>query len=135
MAKGEAGVLEVKSDAQKSIEGILTSNPFNEYHTVPVEMNGDSSDHSRSHLISLGKTALDYADKKDGAIIHYRKRRYFLINGYNDHQGIEEFAMGKSDYRGLEGTWKDAEDGQLSGHAIEQGSVDSTIARAWRLLE
>jgi GH15 family glucan-1,4-alpha-glucosidase len=28
---------------------------------------------------------------------------------------------------GLVGTWKDAEDGHLQGHAIEQGSVDSTV--------
>lgn len=64
---------------------------------------------------------------KDGAIIHYRKRRYCLINGYSPEAGIEEFSIGKSHYRHLEGTWRDAEDGKLDGNAIEQGSVDSTI--------
>ena len=65
--------------------------------------------------------------KRDGSIIHYRKRRYFLINGYSPDNGIQEFAIGKAHYRHLEGTWRDAEDGILSGNAIEQGSVDSTI--------
>lgn len=65
--------------------------------------------------------------KKDGAMIHYRKRRYFLINGYSEDYGLEEFTTGKAHYRGLEGTWRDAEDGELSFHPIEQGSVDSTI--------
>jgi len=65
--------------------------------------------------------------KRNGAMIHYRKKRYFLINGYNENHGVEEFTTGKAHYRNFEGTWKAAETGQLDGHPIEQGSVDSTI--------
>lgn len=63
------------------------------------------------------------------AMVHYRKRRYFWISGMKDdgEKGIDTFTTGKSEYRGLEGTWKDAEDGVLHENAIEQGSVDSTI--------
>lgn len=85
-------------------------------------------------------------------VIHYRQNRYFLIGGttsdpvscvkseplqefhplfkneeHIDHCGIVGFSIGKSNYRGLEGTWRDAEDGVLSGFPIEQGSVDSTV--------
>ncbi|MBP9773352.1 MAG: glycoside hydrolase family 15 protein [Candidatus Peribacteraceae bacterium] len=85
-------------------------------------------------------------------VIHYRQNRYFLVGGttsdplncktsdppdafhpffkkdeHIDHCGIVGFSIGKSNYRGLEGTWRDAEDGQLSGFPIEQGSVDSTV--------
>jgi GH15 family glucan-1,4-alpha-glucosidase len=64
---------------------------------------------------------------KQGAIVHYRKRRYFLINGYTETQGVEDFSVGKVHYKNLEGTWKDAEDGVLAGNPIDQGSVDSVI--------
>ncbi len=62
-------------------------------------------------------------------VIHYRKRRYFLIFGEweKSGDGIVEFATGKSNYMGKEGTWRDAEDGRLEGNPIEQGSVDSTV--------
>lgn len=62
------------------------------------------------------------------AMVHYRKQRYFWISGLNGEQsGIDSFTTGKSEYLGMEGTWKDAEDGVLQEHAIEQGSVDSTV--------
>lgn len=85
-------------------------------------------------------------------VIHYRDERYFLVGGESSapetcvtgyrgsafdsvlHSklstqrcGISSFTVGKTNYRGLEGTWRDAEDGELSGHPIEQGSVDSTV--------
>ena len=87
------------------------------------------------------------------SVIHYRQTRYFLIGGETNNPqecfighavdayasvlhsmkrvnscGISSFTVGKSNYRGLEGTWRDAEDGELSHNPIEQGSVDSTIA-------
>jgi GH15 family glucan-1,4-alpha-glucosidase len=42
--------------------------------------------------------------------------------------GISSFTVGKTAYRGLEGTWRDAEDGELTRNPIEQGSVDSTVS-------
>lgn len=73
----------------------------------------------------VGDTAL--FDPKIGCILHYKSDRFFLINFYNDdHFGVEHYAIGKKG-GGLEGTWRDAEDGKLEMHAIAQGSVDSTI--------
>ncbi|NLG07185.1 glycoside hydrolase family 15 protein [Candidatus Peribacteria bacterium] len=87
------------------------------------------------------------------SVIHYRQTRYFLIGGMSstpaqclekiqsgryastlremaqlDRCGVSSFTVGKNNYQGMEGTWKDAEDGELSRNTIEQGSVDSTIA-------
>ncbi len=87
------------------------------------------------------------------SVIHFRQTRYFLVGGTCDKSdkcfvghhggrygsilpsmeqlkscGISSFTTGKSEYRGLEGTWRDAEDGHLSRNPIEQGSVDSTIS-------
>lgn len=86
------------------------------------------------------------------SVIHFRQKRYFLIGGQTSNGeectighrggqfasvihsmkevgscGINTFTTGKANYRGLEGTWRDAEDGILSQHPIEQGSVDSTV--------
>ena len=46
---------------------------------------------------------------------------------HSEHSGIDDYAVGIQDFRGAEGTWRDAEDGKLSGDAVADGSVDSTI--------
>ncbi|MEW5800564.1 MAG: glycoside hydrolase family 15 protein [bacterium] len=62
-------------------------------------------------------------------IVHYKNERYFLVNVYaNTKYGIDQFATGNKEYGDFIGTWKDAEDGILSGNPISQGSVDSVIA-------
>ncbi len=66
-------------------------------------------------------------DPRNQALIHYKDKRYFLINCCNEKKyGVEHFACGLKETQGLEGTWRDAEDGVLSGSAVAQGSVDST---------
>jgi GH15 family glucan-1,4-alpha-glucosidase len=63
------------------------------------------------------------------AVLHYRKKRYLLVNGRweNSIKGLDQYAVGKSSYGDKEGTWRDAEDGELGGNSIEQGSVDSCV--------
>jgi GH15 family glucan-1,4-alpha-glucosidase len=39
--------------------------------------------------------------------------------------GIYRWATGKKEFDGQQGTWRDAEDGELQGNPIAQGSVDS----------
>src|SRR5258705_12462142 len=75
---------------------------------------------------SAGETAMFDPDSR--SIIHYKSKRYFLINVAVDANiGIDEYACGRSGIGGSEGTWRDAEDGVLSMNAIQQGAVDSTI--------
>jgi GH15 family glucan-1,4-alpha-glucosidase len=75
----------------------------------------------------LGNTA--FYDPQLKAVIHYRGPRYVLINvSLGGQYGVDEWATGTKEFRGLEGTWRDAEDGRLGGNPIAQGSVDSTIA-------
>ncbi len=63
------------------------------------------------------------------AVIHYKQKRYFLINGTTtEENGIYQFATGQKESFGREGTWRDAEDGILEGNPIAQGAVDSTIS-------
>lgn len=80
------------------------------------------------HLLGneVGDTA--YYDPHNQALIHYKNKRYFLMNCCDPTKcGVEHFACGLKETHGLEGTWKDAEDGTLSGNPIAQGSVDSTV--------
>lgn len=63
------------------------------------------------------------------SLLHYKGERYFLINIWANHKfGIDFFATGNKEMGTAIGTWKDAEDGVLSGNPIAQGSVDSVIA-------
>lgn len=63
------------------------------------------------------------------AVIHYKRKRYFLVSGNTSQRGsIFQIATGHKETSQLEGTWRDAEDGVLSGNPIAQGSVDSVIS-------
>jgi len=80
----------------------------------------------------VGDTA--YYDPRLKAVIHYRAARYFLAGfcrtgaSGSDVHGVSAYATGVCGFRGAEGTWRDAEDGDLSGNPISQGAVDSTIS-------
>jgi glucoamylase len=76
----------------------------------------------------VGDTALYDPDLH--SVIHYKRDRYFLIGGGRPPgYRLDGWATGKKRVNGVEGTWRDAEDdGELSGNAIAQGSVDSTVA-------
>jgi len=75
-----------------------------------------------------GDTA--YYDPGDGTIVHYKGRRVAVIGGLCCDCGFDEYSIGLARIEGKVGSWKDAEDGKLSGNAIEHGSVDSTIGFA-----
>ena len=76
---------------------------------------------------SVGDTAA--FDPKTGGLIHYKEERYFLANAKgHDSEGLFQYATGQKGVKGKEGTFKDAEDGLLSGNPIAQGSVDSVIS-------
>jgi glucoamylase len=76
----------------------------------------------------IGDTA--FFDPESLALIHYKKHRFFLIN---TEPQFDNFSTGRKAFRDQEGTWRDAEDGELSGGAKTEGSVDSTIQLSFRL--
>lgn len=93
----------------------------------------------------VGDTA--YYEPERRSVYHYKGARWFLINAATPgkqstdakdtvegwHIGVQQWACGHKGVNNLEGTWKDAEDGTLSGNAIAQGSVDSTVAAHLRV--
>jgi len=67
-------------------------------------------------------------DPTTRAVIMYKDDAYFLLNTCDQNKaGVEHWAIGTKRVGGAEGTWRDAEDGQLGRNAISQGSVDATV--------
>src|SRR3990172_11458000 len=78
-----------------------------------------------------GDTA--YFDPEKHVIIHYKGRRVFLINMASDFDSFDDYSIGNFDIDGKEGTFKDAEDGELEKNPIEHGSVDSVVGFSMQL--
>ncbi len=74
----------------------------------------------------VGDTAAFYPGNR--TVFHYKRSSYFMFNGRSQGGGIFQFSTGIKRFHAAEGTWRDAEDGELMGNAIAQGSVDSAIS-------
>lgn len=62
------------------------------------------------------------------AILHYRGRRAFVISAFDDQKNkFDQHSIGLFGIEGREGTYRDADDGELSMSTVEHGRVDSTI--------
>jgi GH15 family glucan-1,4-alpha-glucosidase len=61
------------------------------------------------------------------AIMHYRGRRVFIVAGEVGGKPFDQHTVGLFGIEGHEGSWRDAEDGQLSGSSVEHGRVDSVL--------
>ena len=72
-------------------------------------------------------TALYVPD--DHYILDYKGRCSLLVSGkFSDSSdSFDQYAVGNFGIEGKEGTWRDAEDGELSGSAVEHGGVDSVV--------
>lgn len=71
-------------------------------------------------------TALFVPD--DNYILDYKGRCSLLIYGLlGSGQEHDQFAIGTYGIEDREGTFRDAEDGELSGNAVEHGGVDSVL--------
>ncbi len=67
-------------------------------------------------------------------ILDYKGRCCLLIYA-QDEFGVpfDQFAVGSYGIEGKEGTFRDAEDGELSGSAVEHGGVDSVIRMSFKV--
>ncbi len=61
-------------------------------------------------------------------LLDYKGRCMLLIYAENsDGTPFDQYAVGNYGIEGKEGTFKDAEDGELSGNSVEHGGVDSVL--------
>ena len=73
-----------------------------------------------------------YFEPRCHAIVHYEGRRMILIRAQTaEGDFFDQWSVGLYGIEGKEGTYKDAEDGELSGNGIEHGQVDSVIRLAY----
>ena len=63
----------------------------------------------------------------ENAILHYRGRRAFIVSGTHENEFFDQYTVGLFGIEGKEGTYCDAEDGELGLNNVEHGRVDSTI--------
>ena len=61
------------------------------------------------------------------AILHYRGRRAFVISGESNGKPFDQFTIGLFGDAQHDGSFRDAEDGELSGNVVEHGRVDSIV--------
>lgn len=97
---------------------VIVKNLFERRREIRVFLHHDF----RIYENKVGDTA--FYDPESLSLIHYKKHRYFLIN---TEPHFDNFSTGRKAFRDQEGTWRDAEDGELHGGTITEGSVDSTI--------
>ena len=84
--------------------------------------------HQVFQLSQMGRGDTALYVPEENYILDYKGRCSLLISG-QDNQGtsFDQFAVGNYGIEGKEGTFRDAEDGELSGSAVEHGGVDSVI--------
>jgi GH15 family glucan-1,4-alpha-glucosidase len=84
--------------------------------------------HQVFHIQESRKRNTAFYDPTHNAIVHYKGRRVFIVNGRTESGSpIDDYTVGAYQFEGKEGSYRDAEDGQLSKNAVEHGSVDSVI--------
>ena len=84
--------------------------------------------HQVFHISESKKRNTAFYDPTHNAVVHYKGRRVFIVNGRTDQgASIDDYTVGAYQYEGKEGSYKDAEDGFLTKNAVEHGSVDSVV--------
>ncbi len=83
--------------------------------------------HQVFQISSAGRADTVLYEPAESYILDYKGRCCLLISGNNDEDSFDQYAVGNYGIEGKQGTFVDAEDGELSGHAVEHGGVDSVV--------
>ena len=83
----------------------------------------------QAFIISDSRSNTDTAQylPDNNAVLHYRGRRAFVISGKHMEEFFDQYTVGLFGIEGKEGTYRDADDGELGCNNVEHGRVDSTI--------
>jgi len=84
--------------------------------------------HQVFQISDAGRADTALYEPEEKYILDYKGRCVLLIGGMTDEGNVfDQFAVGNYGLEGKEGTFRDAEDGELSGSSVEHGGVDSVI--------
>ncbi|MEK8126402.1 glycoside hydrolase family 15 protein [Paenibacillus filicis] len=114
----------VDSQDNVFIRKIVVTNHWNTDRKVKLYF------HLDLHLYGNGVGDTVYYDPELNSLVFYKGHRYLTLSSKGpDGKGSSpsSYATGQKEMNRLEGTWKDAEDGQLGRNPIAQGSVDGTL--------
>lgn len=83
----------------------------------------------QAFVIGDGRSNTDTAQylPDSDAILHYRGRRAFIVSGMTNDRPFDQYSVGLFGIEGHEGTYRDADDGELSFGNVEHGRVDSAL--------
>lgn len=83
----------------------------------------------QAFAIGDGRSNTDTAQylPDSNAILHYRGRRAFIISGRTDDGAFDQYTVGLFGIENYEGSYRDADDGELSFCNVEHGRVDSVL--------
>ena len=112
----------VVSDKNVFARRIHVTNHFATNRDIRVFM------HQVFMLSHAGRADTALYEPEDAYILDYKGSVSLLISGRTDAGSMfDQYAVGSYGVEGKEGTYKDAEDGELSGSAVEHGGVDSVL--------
>ncbi len=84
--------------------------------------------HQVFEISNQGRADTALYDPEGNYILDYKGRCSLLVYAEtSDGNSFDQYAVGNYGIEGKDGTFRDAEDGELSGNAVEHGGVDSTI--------
>lgn len=82
---------------------------------------------------SYGSDTVQYLPD-DNAILHYKGHRSFIVSAaHHDGTPFDQYSVGLFGIEGHDGTYRDADDGELSGNAVEHGRVDSVLGLVFHI--
>ena len=111
----------VYNEADVFVRSVHVENRLNRTREVRVFFNQQFTIGGTSHADTA------YYNPREHALVHYKGRRVFLISARSEGEPFRTYSVGLKHTAGMEGTWRDAEDGELAGNPIEHGMVDSTL--------
>lgn len=112
----------VDNDMNAFCRQIKLTNQSDEPRTIRLFM------HQVFEISRAGRADTALFVPEENYILDYKGRCSLLVYGQDSNgQVYDQFAIGSYGIEGKEGTFKDAEDGELSGSAVEHGGVDSVV--------
>lgn len=112
----------VDSEVNAFCRRITVNNLSDSYRDIRVFL------HQVFQISRAGRADTALYVPEENYILDYKGRCSLLIYGQlDDGTEHDQFSIGNYGIEGKEGTYKDAEDGELSNNAVEHGGVDSVI--------
>lgn len=112
----------VDTDFNAFCRRITVQNHSDQYHSIRLFM------HQVFQISRAGRADTALFVPEENYILDYKGRCSLLIYGQNvDGTVYDQFSIGNYGIEGKEGTYRDAEDGELSNNPVEHGGVDSVM--------